>query len=147
MKRLQMILLGITVFGALGVARAQDTTFNFIETRQAGQDLLSGTFTGIIQGVQHKAPAKAYDHAAAAMARWMKQFRTTFPAGTDKGETHALPTVWSDRAGFLQAAASFVTAADKLEDLAKANDQSGFASQVKVVGDACKACHDKFRAK
>jgi len=147
MNRLQVVVLGISVLGAVGIAQAQAPAFNIIETRQAGQDLLAGNFTGIIQGVRSKAPVKAFGNSAAAMARWMKQFPTTFPEGSDKGRTRALPTVWSDRAGFEQAAANFVTAADKLSELAKVGDTDAFEAQVKTVGEACDACHNKFRAK
>ncbi len=141
--------LAVLSLGTVGVAWAQvpSAPFNIIETRQAGQDLLAGNFSGIIQGVRHKADVKAFANSAAAMARWMKQFPTTFPPGSDKGSTKALPTVWTDQAGFNQAAANLVQAADKLSQLAKAGDTAGFEAQVKTVGDACGACHDKFRAK
>ncbi len=148
MGRLRIALVAITALTALGVAQAQEATeFNFIQTRQAGQDLLAGTFAGIVQGVKQKAPVKPFADPAAAMARWMKQYPTTFPPGSDKGPTKALPAVWTDRAGFDKAAANLVQATEKLSALAKASDTEGFDAQVKVVADACKACHDKFRAK
>ncbi len=132
----------------MAIARADEPAFNVIETRQAGQDLLAGTFTGINQGIAHQAPVKAFASPAAAMARWMKQFPTTFPSGSDQGHnTKALPAIWSDRAGFNQAAANFIAAADKLSQLAKAEDTNGFAAQAKILGSACVACHDKYRAK
>jgi cytochrome c556 len=78
----------------------------------------------------------------------MKQFPTTFPPGSDHGNnTKALPAVWSDRADFDKAAANFITAATKLSQLAKAGDTDGFGDQIGAVGDACKSCHNKFRAK
>jgi cytochrome c556 len=148
MNRTRLALFGIAVAGVLGVARAQEPAFNIIETRQAGQDLLAGTFTGINQGVKHKVEVKAFADPAAAMARWMRQFPSTFPPGSDHGNnTKALPAIWSNRAGFDQAAARLVAAADKLAQLAKADDTAGFTAQVQTVGQACKNCHDKFRAK
>jgi cytochrome c556 len=148
MNRTRLALLGVTVAGILGVARAQEPAFNIIETRQAGQDLLAGTFTGINEGFKRKVPVKTFANPAAAMARWMKQFPTTFPPGSDHGNnTKALPAVWSDRAGFDQAADNFIAAATKLAQLAKAEDTDGFGAQIGQVGNACKGCHDKFRAK
>ena len=38
-------------------------------------------------------------------------------------------------------------AADKLAELAKAGDTDAVAAQIKVVGDACAACHKTFRAR
>ena len=75
----------------------------------------------------------------------MKQFPTTFPAGSDKGPTKALPTVWSDPTGFHRAADNLVATAEKLAQLAKAGDAEAVAAQVKVVGDACSACHRTYR--
>jgi len=148
MNRTRLALLGIAVAGILGVARAQEPAFNIIETRQAGQDLLAGTFTGINEGVKHQVEVKTFANPAAALARWMKQFPTTFPPGSDHGNnTKALPAIWSDRPGFDQAASNFVAAATKLAQLAKADDTAGFTAQVKAVADACTACHNKFRAK
>jgi cytochrome c556 len=148
MNRTRLALLGITVAGILGVARAQEPAFNIIETRQAGQDLLLGTFTGIDEGVKHHLEVKTFAKPAAAMARWMKQFPSTFPPGSDHGNnTKALPAIWTDRAGFEMAAANLVAATEKLAQLARADDTAGFTAQVKTVADACTACHDKFRAK
>ena len=131
---------------ALGTASAvQAQEFNIIETRQAGQDLLSGDFSGIRAVVAAKGDVTKLEDPAKAMARWMKQFPTTFPAGSDKGPTKALPPVWSDPSGFHKAADDFVGAAEKLTQLAKAGDAEGVAAQVKVVGDACAACHRTYR--
>jgi cytochrome c556 len=148
MNRKRFALFGVILAGVLGAARAQEPAFNIIETRQAGQDLLAGTFTGINEGFKRKVPVKAFANPAAAMARWMKQFPTTFPPGSDHGNnTKALPAVWSDRADFDKAAANFITAATKLSQLAKAGDTDEFGDQIGAVGDACKSCHNKFRAK
>ncbi len=141
------VLLGALAACAVGVAQAQAPAFNIIETREAGQDLLAGTFTGITQAVKNKLETKQFANPAAAMARWMKQFPSTFPAGSDQAPTKALPAVWSNRPEFEQRAADLVQAAEKLSAVAKTGDQQAFAAQVKVVGDACNACHKQFRAK
>jgi cytochrome c556 len=138
------LLLGITLaLAAASPIQAQE--FNVIETRQAGQDLLSGNFAGIRAVVAAKGDVTKLEDPAKAMARWMKQFPTTFPAGSDKAPTKALSPVWSDPAGFHKAADDFVAAADKLTQLAKAGDAEGVEAQVKVVGDACAACHRTYR--
>jgi cytochrome c556 len=138
------LLLGMVVaVGTAGSVQAQE--FNIIETRQAGQDLLSGNFSGIRAVVAAKGDVKTLENPAKAMARWMKQFPTTFPAGSDKAPTKALSPVWSDPTGFHKAADDFVAAADKLTQLAKAGDAEGVEAQVKVVGDACAACHRTYR--
>ena len=138
--KLSAVVVALTMAGAV---QAQE--FNIIETRQAGQDLLSGDYNGIRAFVAAKGDVTKLEDPAKAMARWMKQFPTTFPAGSDKPPTRALPPVWSDPEGFHKAADNFVAAAEKLTQLAKAGDAEGVAAQVKVVGDACSACHRTYR--
>jgi cytochrome c556 len=139
----KLLLATILAIATAGAVQAQE--FNIIETRQAGQDLLSGNFSGIRAVVAAKGDVKTLENPAKAMARWMTQFPTTFPAGSDKGPTKALPAVWSDPTGFRKAASDFVETAEKLTQLAKAGDAEGVAAQVKVVGDACAACHRTYR--
>ena len=133
----------VVAVGTAGPVQAPE--FNIIETRQAGQDLLSGNFGGIRAVVAAKGDVKTLENPAKAMARWMKQFPTTFPPGSDKAPTKALSPVWSDPTGFHKAADDFVAAANKLTQLAKAGDAEGVEAQVKVVGDACAACHRTYR--
>ncbi len=143
MRKLALVVLALALTGA-----AQAAGPNPIETRQAGQDLMLGDFAGIRAVVAAKGDVKTLEKPADAMARWMKQFPSQFPPGSDTGhDTKALPAVWSDSAGFQKAADNFVEAADKLAQLAKAGDADGVASQVKVVGDACGACHKTYRAR
>ena len=119
-----------------------------IETRQAGMDLQSGDFAGIRAVVAAKGDVKTLENPAKAIARWIKQFPTLFPAGTEQGhDTKALPAIWSDNAGFQKAAGNLASAATKLAELAKAGDADAVAAQVKVVGDACAACHKDYRAR
>ncbi len=69
------------------------------------------------------------------------------PAGSDKDEgevkTQALPTVWSDTAGFLAAATKINT--DAKAALA-ATDQASFATAWTEVQGDCGGCHRTYRA-
>jgi cytochrome c556 len=98
--------------------------------------------------VAAKGDVKTLENPAKAMARWIRQFPTQFPKGSEEGHnTKALPAVWSDTAGFQKAANDFADASTKLAELAKAGDTDAVAAQVKVVGDDCAACHRTFRAR
>ena len=94
----KMAVLAVLAVATAGMARAQ--AIDPIETRQAGQDLLSGTFAGIRAVVAAKGDVKTLEVPAKAMARWITQFPTQFPKGSEQGHnTKALPAVWSDNAG------------------------------------------------
>lgn len=143
MRKSAFVVLALGLTGAAHAAGPDP-----IETRQAGQDLMLADFAGIRAVVAAKGDVKTLEKPADALARWIKQFPSQFPPGSDTGhDTKALPAVWSDSAGFQKAADNFVDAADKLAQLARAGDADGVASQVKVVGDACGACHKTYRAR
>ncbi len=142
----KLILLAAVALATVGIAKAE---VNVIETRQAGQDAMSGAFADIRTVVADKGDVKTLEAPAKAVARWLRQYPTLFPAGSDQGPppTKALPAVWSDPAGFKKGADTAADAADKLAQLAKAGDTDGVAAQVKVVGDTCVACHKTYRAR
>ncbi|MEJ0020076.1 MAG: cytochrome c [Acetobacteraceae bacterium] len=129
-----------------GSAQAQGV--DVIETRQAGQDLLSSTFAGIRAVVAAKGDLKTVENPAKAMARWIKQYPTLFPKGSEQGHgTAALPAIWSDMAGFQKASDAMADASLKLADFAKAGDADGVAAQVKAVADTCGACHRAYKSR
>ncbi len=145
LKRVLPIALVILAV-APSLNAAEPAEPNIVEIRQAGQDLMAGDFDGIRAVVAAKGDVKTLENPVKAMARWIRQFPTQFPAGTEKvSGTRALPAVWSDATGFQKAADALADASDKLAVLAKAGDAEGVASQVKVVGEACGACHRAFR--
>src|SRR5579863_7727098 len=91
----KLALVAMAGFMTAGIARADG--LNVIEVRQAGQDLLSGDFSGLRGAVAAKVDVKTLEPSAEAMARWMRSFPTMFPKGTEEGNnTKALPAVWSD---------------------------------------------------
>jgi cytochrome c556 len=139
----------IAVLAVLSASRVDaQEAWDPIETRQAGQDLLSADYAGIRAVVAAKGDVKTLVNPAKAIARWIRQFPTQFPKGSEQGhDTKALPAVWTDMAGFHKAANDLATEADKLAQLASAGDTDGVAAQVKVVGDACSACHRTYRAR
>jgi cytochrome c556 len=129
----------------VAIARAD---LDVIAVRKAGMDLQGATLGAVKAAVGAGVDVKNFAGAGSAMSAWAKQIPGLFPAGTDKGEdTKALPTIWSDSAGYAKSAADFGAAADKLTAAAKANDKDAFAAAFKEVGEACGACHKTYRAK
>jgi cytochrome c556 len=136
----------VLALGLAGAAHAEGP--DPIVTRQAGQDLVLGDFTGIRAVVMLKGDVTKLEQPAKGLATWMRQFPSQFPAGSDTGHnTKALPEIWSDPAGFRKAADTMADASDRLGELAKAGDVEGVTAQVKAVGDACGACHRAYRAR
>jgi len=127
------------------------TAEQIIAARQASLDMSVMTMAEMKSAVASGADIKKQFYPAKTLARWARVLPTLFPSGTEEGatpaETHALPSVWSDRTAFEKAAANYAAAADKLEDFAKDGDSAGFSNQLAIVSKACDACHDNFKAK
>jgi cytochrome c556 len=139
-----VLVMAASVLTAAAATRRDDAD-QLIAARQAGFKLQGAAFGGMKGVIDAKGDVKTQAFAAGAIAAWARALPGLFPAGSDGGTTKALPTVWSDRAGFEKAAETLATEAAKLADLAKAGDQPGFATQWGVVRNACSACHDKYR--
>ena len=119
-----------------------------IHARQSALMLSASTFGGMKATIDSGGDVAGQAFAAKALARWARALPSLFPAGTGKESgvpTKALATVWSDRPGFEQRAADYAAAADKLAQLAEANDKAGFAAQWLAVRQTCSACHDRYR--
>ncbi len=149
MKLRHTVMVGVLAgVATIGLAQAQTATQDIIVTRQAGFDLQNGAFAAIRAAVADKADLKPYADAAGGIVSWAKQIPLAFPKGSDTGHnTKAKPEIWSDNAGFVKDADDLATAAEKLQTLIKANDLSGTAAQIKVVGGACGACHRTYRVR
>jgi cytochrome c556 len=140
-----VLLAAVTGLVVAGVANAEG--YDPIETRQAGQDLVAGDFAGIRAVATAKGEVKGLVKPAQAIARWIRQFPTQFPKGSEQGhETRAKPAIWADFADFQERANNLADAADKLAQLANAGDADGVVAQLKVVGEACSACHRIYRS-
>jgi cytochrome c556 len=142
----KLALLTAAVLALGGAAYAQ--TFDPIKTRQAGQDVLSGTLAGVKAVITLKGDIKSLEGPGKAIQKWALVFPTLFPAGTDKGEnTKAAPAIWTDRAGFQKDAEALSAAGEKLATAAKAGDETAVLAAYKEIGDACGACHKDYRLK
>lgn len=70
-----------------------------------------------------------------------------FPEGSDMvADSDALPEIWEDKATFTEKAAALGEAATELSSAAPSLEADGLGPMVGAIGQACKACHDDFRA-
>lgn len=142
----RIMLLAVLAVATVSIARAQ--SFDVIELRQAGMDLVSGDYAGIHAVLAAKGDVRTLESPAKAIGRYLRLHPALFPKGSEQGhQTRALPAIWSDPAGFQKIADETADAAMKMAELAKAGDADGVATQVKAVGDGCGACHRAYRAR
>ena len=145
--------LMVAVMGALAAgAMVAGTTIalaqaDVIKQRQENRKETAATMRSIKGVIDAKGDAKTVVPMAAKLKTLENAFDKMFPAGSDKGETKALPTVWSDMAGFQAASKAVDAAYDTLAVAAGSGDQAALATAFADTGKACGACHEKFRAK
>ncbi|MCQ4161050.1 cytochrome c [Roseomonas sp. GC11] len=136
-----VVLPGVAVFEA---AQAQGDP---IAQRKEGLKRMGGQMEAIKAILDKGEPVAPVAARAQEMGMFFVGLPTLFPPGSDKGETRALPAVWSDRDGFDKAMATMVTALGKLRSAADAGDASATAAAFREAGGACGACHRAYRAR
>jgi cytochrome c556 len=150
MKKQTLILavVGALAAGAMvGGATIALAQADVIKQRQENRKETAATMRSIKGVIDAKGDVKAVVASAAKLKQLENAFDKMFPAGSDKGETKALPTVWSDSAGFQAASKNADAAYDKLATAAGSGDLAAVTAAFGDTGKACGACHEKFRAK
>ena len=147
-QTLLVAVMGALVAGAMvGGATIALAQADVIKQRQDNRKETAATMRSIKGVIDAKGDVKAVVASAAKLKELEAAFVKLFPAGSDKGETKALPTVWSDSAGFQAASKNADAAYDKLAVAAGSGDLAAVTAAFGDTGKACGACHDKFRAK
>jgi cytochrome c556 len=125
--------------------RAQRT----IEYRQSALYLLGwniGPIAGMVRG-EIPFDAKAVELRALRLAQIAPMIAEGFPADSQAGApTKAKPDIWQNMDDFKAKAATLEQVTTKFAETAKTGDLKLIAAGLGEVGNACKSCHDKYRA-
>jgi cytochrome c556 len=147
-KSLVVAVVGALAAGAMvGGATIALAQADPIKERQENRKQTAAAMRAIKGIIDAKGNAKDAVDQAAKLKTLEVAFVKLFPAGSDKGDTKALPTVWSDWAGFEAASKNAETAFDRLSVAAGSGDIAQLQAAFGDAGKACGACHEKFRAK
>lgn len=146
MRSWSVMAAGAAVMG-LGATLAFAAADDAIKGRQGCMKAHGATF-GVISPIMKG--EKPYDAAAiqaafaaedAACADWDKWWGEDTMKG-ETVETWAKPEIWSDMEGFKAAGGKWYEAATAVRNAA---DEAAFKAAVPAMGEACGACHEKFR--
>jgi cytochrome c556 len=80
-----------------------------------------------------------------AMITFYRGLPALFPPGSGTGQTRALPTIWSDRAGFEQANANMIAQLQALRAAAASGDAAATTAAFNQAGATCGTCHRPYR--
>lgn len=85
--------------------------------------------------------------AARDIAVTAEKIHELFPEGSGGGESEALPSVWEKWDRFTASAEDLGSAADALVSALDDSENQDWKTAFRNVGEACKSCHEDFRAK
>jgi cytochrome c556 len=137
-------IVGVVAVTSPIVARADDP----IADRKANRKQVAELAKQIKAVVDAAGPAADVVAPARKIVELETAFVKDFPAGSDKGDTKALPAVWTDWKGFEAASNNLTAQATKLADLGAAGKPADeIKAQFGDMGKACGGCHNTYRAK
>ena len=118
-----------------------------IRYRQSGMIMMATHFGRVAAMANGRIPfdAKAVADNAEIASIMSKLPYAGFVEGSDKGDTKALPKIWTENDKFRAAAAKLQDEMAKLNAAAKTGNIDTIKAAVGPVGQSCKGCHDTYR--
>jgi cytochrome c556 len=138
-------LVGVLACGPALVASAD---VDPIKERRANRKEVGDLAKQIKAVVEANGPAASVVEPARKIVALQASFEKLFPPGSDKGDTKALPAVWSDRKGFDDAGHNLTVQATALAAAGAAGKSpDDMKAAFGAMGKACGGCHNTYRAK
>ncbi len=136
-------------FGALSApALAQfQKPEDAVKYRKGALTVMANHFSRIGAMANGRVPfdAKVAAESAAIVETMSKLPWEGFVAGTDKGDTAALPAIWTEQAKFKEGSEKLQAATAQLAAAAKTGNLDSVKTAFGATAQTCKACHDAFR--
>jgi cytochrome c556 len=145
MKQTLLLAAALVALPIAAVAQTGLTPEQIVAARQSAYGLSAANFAQMKAQADAGVDVHTLAFPARQLARWARTLPTMFPGGTNLPTSHALPTVWSDRAGFEAKAAAYAAAAQALAAAAQSGDRAAFLAQWTAVRGTCGACHDAYK--
>jgi cytochrome c556 len=149
--RSELLFLGLLAFATPLCALRADSepATDIYKLRHHEYEKLGEAFKAIRDQLNKDTPDTSALRSSAKVAKdaSVNQYKW-FPAGSGTEahpKTRAKGEIWSKPAEFEAAQKSFASEAAKFETLAQGSDMTALRAQFRVLGRACKGCHDSFR--
>ena len=126
-----------------------DEAKSVMHERHEGMEAIGKANKAIKRGLESAPPDLATVRASAAKIADLSQKASGwFHAGTgpDVGKTGAKPEIWQNTPDVAAKLAAFQKAAAAFNSTATGNDVDAIKTSFGQLGQACKACHDKYRS-
>ena len=120
-----------------------------IHYRQSAMAMIGWNFSPLGAMVKGKTPfdAREFSRRADRLEFLGPQLLEGFTQGSDSGaETDAKAEIWTDFDDFQVKLNDYVKESKKLAEVARNGSEAEMKEQFKKTAEACKSCHDKYRA-
>ncbi|MBW8184472.1 c-type cytochrome [Shewanella nanhaiensis] len=149
-KNAKMAILAVvtsTVLATSVQAGNFKKTDDAIEYRQSAFSLLAYHFGDMGAMLKGKKPfdAEVFAMRADNVAALSKLPLEGFTPGSDKGDTEALPKVWTEKADFDAKMLQLQKDSAALAIAAKADDKKALKQAFMATAKNCKGCHDSYK--
>ncbi|MBD1582720.1 cytochrome c [Pseudoalteromonas sp. S16_S37] len=146
MRKLAIIALALAGLNA-NASSLFESNEDAIEYRKAAFQLIRYQIGDMGDMLKGKVPfdAKRFEQRANNAAQLSTIPWEAFIAGSDKGDTDALPAVWSDRETFDKKAQMFAQYAQELAVAARSGDKAVIGPAFQNWAKGCKDCHKSFK--
>ena len=127
-----------------------DHAKTLMHERHEGMEAIGKANKAIRDQLENDSPDLGVVRANAAQIADLSQKASGwFHAGTgpDVGKTGAKPDIWQNPQDFAAKLSTFQTSAKAFQAAANGTDVNAIKAQLGTLGNACKACHDKYRSK
>lgn len=143
------LAIAIAAAGLALPAAAQHKPEHVIHYRQAAMTMIGWNFGTLAAMVKGKTAWDAQEFALRAdrIAGLAPQVLEGFAKGSDKGATtDAKPGIWKTFDDFTAKDKNLVEQTRALAEVAKGGDAAAMKEQFKKTAEACKDCHEKYKA-
>lgn len=136
----QGLVAGLAFVGLAALASEGE-----VDYRQHTMSAVGGHMQAIVDIIQGKVPHTEHmaTHAG-ALADLAGLAGTLFPASSQGGD--ALAAIWENDEDFQSKLAAFKEAAANFKTAAGSGDMGQIGGALQQLGQACKGCHDNYRA-
>lgn len=126
-------------------AEAQDGAAAVIEYRQSIMQAFRTHMGGVRAATDGTVPMDHAGHHAIAFHEMALSLANVFPEGSTSTDSRALPVIWQDRDGFMNAVSAIQGATADLVEATEAGDGAAVGSALTAVQGTCRGCHTDFR--
>ncbi len=130
-----------TLAGTAASAQGGDV----IAERRAGLKRMGEHMQAMKGVVDNKGDVRPLAATVDDMIAWYRSMPERFPDGSDRGDTRALPAIWTEKANFERVNANMINQLQNLRAGAASGDPAAFAAAYGQTGQTCGTCHRPYR--